>query len=530
MNQTISTGTPLHTLPNRYSVVTVSEQISQSRHVPRGPSRSSQFTMLPPLEDDSHQTQRNAFRKRLYKNTSSSNSQEQRNMQASQQICHPSSYENSNLVCGGYCSNTGRILPDISSVNRKFSALPFQRQKTLQQFREPAALTSEHSGLCHAQIPKKCQLQNSSNISQTARPNRHTFHTLEETIIPIGEARTHLKVLNVSNTNTETKLGPHKQIIEDTSCLILTQPEYVKFPTVRSRGSGVQLVAVKFSNTNVTYDAQSRESHHLQQEQYRDYRMAKHTGISLQMAENVEEVETDRINIEEYFPKEVRMASHQRSERPKSVEKPTGETHRFIVTVADGKVTNIVPLSEDAERTNTSDTNSAIRNLFENTNTDHLVQCSRKISRPRRTVVPTLEDDFKSDDYQEETQTKTLLQVPTGRRRAISGPPSTTISDLAQSSRQISSPEITVVPTMEDHFKASDYQEETQTKTLLQVPAGRRRAVSDPPSLIVNDSGSDQFRDTVVSPSTPTRRQAVCSSTDAFEEERRFMRTLRKRF
>ena len=118
-----------------------------------------------------------------------------------------------------------------------------------------------------------------------------------------------------------------------------------------------------------------------------------------------------------------------------------------------------------------------------------------------------MEDNFKSDDYQEETQTKALLQVPTGRRRAVSGRPSTTISDLAQSSRQISCPSITVVPTMEDHFKSSDYQEETQTKTLLQVPAGRRRAVSGPPSLIVNDSGSDHFRDTVVSPSTLTRRQ-----------------------
>ena len=530
MNQTIGTGTPLHTLPNRHSVVTVSEQISQSRHVPRRPSRSSHFTTLPPLEDDSHQTQRNALRKRLYKNTSSSNSQEQRNMQASQHICHPSSYENSNQVCGGYCSNTARILPDISSVNRKFSALSPQRQKTLQQIREPAALTSVQSGLCRAQIPKICQLQNSSNISQTARPNRHTSYTLEETIIPIDEARSHLKVLSVSNTNTETKLGPHKQNIEDTNCLILSQPEYVKFPTVRSRRSGVQLVAVKSENTNITHDSESTGSHYLQQEQYRDYRIAKHTGISLQMAENVEEVEAGRINIEEYFPKEVRMTSHQRSERPNSVEKPTGETHRFIVTVADGKVTDIVPLSEDAERKNTSDTNNAIRNLFENTNTDHLVQRSRKISGPTRTVVPTMEDDFKSDDYQEETQTQTLLQITACRRRAVSGPPSMTISGLAQSSRQISCPRITVVPTMEDHFKSSDYQEETQTNTLLQVPAGRRRAVSGPPSLIVNDSGSDQFWDTVVSPSTPTRRQAVCSSTDAFEEESRFMRTLRKRF
>ena len=222
-------------------------------------------------------------------------------------------------------------------------------------------------------------------------------------------------------------------------------------------------MAVKSANTNVTYDAESRESHHLQQEQYRDYRMAEHNGIALQMAEKVEEVETDRISKEGYFPEEVRMASHQKSERPKSVEKPTGKTHRFIVTVADGKVTKIVPLSEDAERTNTSDTNSAIRNLFENTDTEHLAQRSRKISRPRRTVVPKLEDDFKSDDYQEETQTKTLLQVPTGRRRAVSGPPSTTISDLAQSSSQIlsrSCPRITVVPRMEDHFKSSDYQEE----------------------------------------------------------------------
>ena len=292
----------------------------------------------------------------------------------------------------------------------------------------------------------------------------------------------------------------------------------------------MQLVAVKSENTNITHDSESTGSHYLQQEQYRDYRIAKHTGISLQMAENVEEVEAGRINIEEYFPKEVRMTSHQRSERPNSVEKPTGETHRFIVTVADGKVTDIVPLSEDAERKNTSDTNNAIRNLFENTNTDHLVQRSRKISGPTRTVVPTMEDDFKSDDYQEETQTKTLLQITACRRRAVSGPPSMTISGLAQSSRQISCPRITVVPTMEDHFKSSDYQEETQTNTLLQVPAGRRRAVSGPPSLIVNDSGSDQFWDTVVSPSTPTRRQAVCSSTDAFEEERRFMRTLRKRF
>ena len=205
MNQTVSRGTPLHLLPNRHSVLSVSEQISQSRHVPRRPTRSSQFTMLPPLEDDSHQTQRNAFRKRLYKNTSSSNSQDQRNMQASQHICHPSSYENSNQVCGGYCSNTGQILPDISSVNRKFSALPLERPKTLQQIREPAALTSEKSGLRRAQIRQKYQLENSSNISKTARPNRHTSHSLEETIIPIGEARTHLKVLNVSNTNTETK-------------------------------------------------------------------------------------------------------------------------------------------------------------------------------------------------------------------------------------------------------------------------------------------------------------------------------------
>ena len=83
---------------------------------------------------------------------------------------------------------------------------------------------------------------------------------------------------------------------------------------------------------------------------------------------------------------------------------------------------------------------------------------------------------------------------------------------------------------MGDHYKSSDYQEETQTKTLLQAPTGRRRAVSGPPSLIVNDSGSDQLEDAVVSPSTRTRRQAVCSSTDVFEEERRFMRTLRKRF
>ena len=50
----------------------------------------------------------------------------------------------------------------------------------------------------------------------------------------------YLKVLNVSNDNTETKRGQHKQIIEDTSCLKVSQAEHVKLPTVRVRRSVVQ--------------------------------------------------------------------------------------------------------------------------------------------------------------------------------------------------------------------------------------------------------------------------------------------------
>ena len=178
-------------------------------------------------------------------------------------------------------------------------------------------------------------------------------------------------------------------------------------------------MTLESANTNLDCVAEPRKFHHLQREQYRDYRMANHTGIILQMSENVEEVQTDRTNKEEHFPNEGRMTSQQRPERQKSVGKQSGETHRFIVTITDDKVTEIVSLAEDAERTNISDTNSAIRNHFENRNTQHLVQSSRQISSPRITVAPSMEQDFKSDDYQEKKRCCRFQQVVAGRSAVL---------------------------------------------------------------------------------------------------------------
>ena len=178
-------------------------------------------------------------------------------------------------------------------------------------------------------------------------------------------------------------------------------------------------MTLESANTNLNCVAEPRKSHHFQREQYRDYRMANHTGIILQMSENVEEVQTDRTNKEEHFPNEGRMTSQQRPERQKSVGKQSGETHRFIVTITDDKVTEIVSLAEDAERTNISDTNSAIRNHFENRNTQHLVQSSRQISSPRKTVAPSMEQDFTSDDYQEKKRCCRFQQVVAGRSAVL---------------------------------------------------------------------------------------------------------------
>lgn len=71
-------------------------------------------------------------------------------------------------------------------------------------------------------------------------------------------------------------------------------------------------------------------------------------------------------------------------------------------------------------------------------------------------------------------------------------------------------------------FQVFEASGEHKPKNCLQVPRYRRTAVSGSTSPSCSESGSD-------SPS-PSRRQALCSATDKFDSERRFLRTLHKKF
>lgn len=79
--------------------------------------------------------------------------------------------------------------------------------------------------------------------------------------------------------------------------------------------------------------------------------------------------------------------------------------------------------------------------------------------------------------------------------------------------------EVTSAISSLDDGTSSVAQEE---KSRLEVRRDRRAAVIEPQSPTCSESGSDN--------SSPTRRQALCSFTDTFEDDRRFLRMLHKKF
>ena len=340
----------------------------------------------------------------------------------------PPLYNQSNEICCRDDTSCGKERSHTSfSKGRRYSQPVKEMLLVPEPPKLPAPTSSKQQQLSRVNARRKQRLPNQSDISEMCRHNPHR-PILEETITTLGGAnRPHAELNGVANVAST-----------------MTSHRKVPFP----------------QRERCCYHTEHTKS-----------------GIHFQL-ENKCETIGRRKQGKEYFQdvkgEETRIAFQQKSTQLQHMQTRSREVHRFIFTVGDDQVTEVVPYFANME-----------------------VDCTFTETRARRSGSTTRFQELpKNDDSLEFFQSSS-------QEAEHSTQPSTIFEGE-------SSP--TVNP------------DEIQTMSLLQVPRRRRVAVSGPCSASGNEPFSDRSR------RIRCRRDTVCSSTDEFDKDRRFLCVLSKKF